>query len=86
MAKERLFSDALRVAALMKERKSGKTRLRLIAERLVKEAEAGNVVAMKEVADRLEGKVAQAIIGDSDADPINMVTEIRRTIVRPAGS
>lgn len=67
----------------MQERKSGKTRLRLIAERLVQEAEAGNVVAMKEVADRLEGKVPQAIIGDSDADPINMVTEIRRTIVRP---
>lgn len=83
MAKERLFTDALRVAALMQERKSGKTRLRLIAERLVQEAEAGNVVAMKEVADRLEGKVPQAIIGDSDADPINMVTEIRRTIVRP---
>jgi hypothetical protein len=86
MAKERLFSDALRVAALMKERKSGKTRLRLIAERLVHEAELGNVAAMKEVADRLEGKVPQALIGDSDADPINMVTEIRRTIVRPAGS
>ncbi len=68
MAKEKLFNDALRVAVLMEERKTGKTRLRLIADRLAEEAVNGNIVAIKEVADRIDGKVPQAVVG-SDDDP-----------------
>lgn len=45
--------------------------------------EQGDVQSIRELADRLDGKPAQAIIGDNSEDPINLVTEIRRTIVRP---
>lgn len=61
MAKDKLFADAVRVAALMKSKEDpeGRTRVRLIADRLVAEAEAGNIIAMKEVADRMDGKASQ---------------------------
>lgn len=45
--------------------------------------EQGDVPAIKELADRLDGKVPQAVVGDGDEDPINVVNEIRRVIVRP---
>jgi hypothetical protein len=37
---------------------SGKRRIELIAERLVREAMAGDIQAIKEVADRLDGRVS----------------------------
>lgn len=43
----------------------------------------GDVQAIKEIADRLDGKVPQALVGDNEGDPINLVSEIRRVIVRP---
>ncbi len=43
----------------------------------------GDVPSIKELADRLDGKVAQAIVGDDDEDPINVVNRIVREIVRP---
>lgn len=43
----------------------------------------GDVPAIREIADRLDGKVPQAVVGDNDEDPINLIAEIRRTIVDP---
>lgn len=37
----------------------------------------------RELGDRLDGKPAQAIIGDSGADPINVLQRIERVIVKP---
>ncbi len=86
MAKrEKLFNDALRVAALMQTREDGKTRLRLVADRLMEEAENGNIAAIKEVADRIDGKVPQAVIGDEDEAAVRVITEIRNIIVDPKG-
>lgn len=79
---EKSFAQALRLA--LNSEGEG-VRLRNIAENLVQLAEASEAWAVKEVADRLDGKPAQAIIGDSDADPINLVTEIRRVIVQKPG-
>lgn len=45
--------------------------------------EQGDVPSIREVADRLDGKVAQAIVGDENEDAIQLVHEIRRVIVRP---
>jgi hypothetical protein len=42
---------------------------------------AGEQWAIKEVADRLDGKPAQAIVGDSEADPIG-ISLVRRELVR----
>jgi hypothetical protein len=41
------------------------------------------VAASEALLNRAYGKPAQAIVGDSDADPINIVSKIERTIVRP---
>jgi hypothetical protein len=46
-------------------------RLRRIAKRLLAKAEEGDVQAIREVADRLDGKVPQAISGE-DGTPVSV--------------
>jgi hypothetical protein len=58
-----------------------KTKLRAVADALVDKAMNGDVQAIKEVADRLDGKVPQGISGD-DENPLTMVHRIERHIVR----
>jgi hypothetical protein len=67
------FADALRmeIAAVGDDQKG----LRIIARALIDKASEGDMQAIKEFADRIDGKVAQAIVGgDEDDNPI--VTEI----------
>lgn len=80
--KEKSFANMLNVA-IKEANEQGVTKLREVADALVREAIAGNVPAIKEIAERLDGKVPQAVVGDDSEDPINLVTEIRRIIVRP---
>ncbi len=54
--------------------------LNRIAQTLVQSAGDGDIQAMKEVGDRLDGKPAQAIVGDPD-NPI--IREIRHVVVDP---
>lgn len=80
------FRDALRIAAKRKldDRAQGKTKLDKIATKLIATAMEGDVPAIKEVADRLDGKVPQGIVGGGDEDsPVHVVHEIRRTIIKP---
>lgn len=79
--KEKSFANMLRIA-INEASEEGGTKLRQVADALVTKAVSGDVSAIKEIADRLDGKPAQAIIGDADEDPINLVSEIRRVIVR----
>lgn len=67
-------------------RAQGKRRgsLDTIAERLLREAESGNVAALKELADRLDGKAVQPIAGPDGEGPVQ-IEEIRRTIIDPKG-
>lgn len=51
-------------------------KLRRLAVAVVDAAIAGDMQAAKEIGDRLDGKPIQAIVGDSDADPINVVNRI----------
>ena len=51
------FTDILRVALLS----GGGRRLRIIADKLAEKAEQGDIQAIREIADRLDGKPAQAI-------------------------
>lgn len=72
--KEKSFANMLNIA--IKEAVDGtdKTKLRLVADALVDEAMRGNVIAIKEIADRLDGKVAQAVIGgDEEDEPIRFI-------------
>lgn len=55
--REKPFADALRVAL----RSGDPDRLRTIAEKLIEKAEQGDLQAIKEVGDRLDGKCAQVI-------------------------
>jgi hypothetical protein len=56
---------------------------RLLAA-LIAKAQDGDVPAIKEIFDRVDGKVPQAVIGGDDDDPaINLVHRIERVIVRP---
>jgi hypothetical protein len=58
MNKEKPFADALRMAI-----RGGNNphRLRAIAEKLIEKAEQGDLQAIREIADRLDGKSTQVI-------------------------
>lgn len=52
-------------------------KLRLIARALIKEGIAGDVAAIKEIADRVEGKAAQGILLSGDpANPLEHRLEV----------
>ncbi len=80
--REKPFLEALRMelAAAGPDHK----KLRLLARRLIEKAEDGEGWALKEFADRIDGKVPQAVVGDSEQDPIALVHRIERVIVDPA--
>lgn len=59
-AKAKVWSDALRKYITQNDN------LPKLAEALVKKAMEGDVIAMKEIGDRLEGKVVQRIEGTGD--------------------
>ena len=74
------FKDALR-KAIDAAGDDGEA-LRSVATALLAKAQEGDVQAIKEVADRLDGKVAQGIIGgDDDDNPVRVVSRIERVIV-----
>lgn len=85
--KEKPWKEALRMEALAAERgdpceaKPGS--LRWNARKLL---EMGDVSAIKEIGDRFDGKVAQAIVGDDEQDAIKVVARIERVIVDPTGA
>lgn len=58
----------------------GADRLRRIAEALLAKAEEGDLAAIKELGDRLDGKPAQTIQGDEE-NPLKLIQRIERVIV-----
>jgi ribosomal protein L17 len=62
--RDKPFRDALRMA--IAETNGDFKKLRKVAEALVEKAETGDVNAIREIADRLDGKVPQAIVGDDE--------------------
>lgn len=76
---EKPFRDALRIELAAADL-DGRG-LRAIAKKLIDAAEEGKMDAIKELADRIDGKVPQAISGDEE-NPINLVHTIVREIVR----
>ena len=83
--KDKPFRDALRMelAAVGEDHRA----LRLIARNLITLATKDDDKAMpaiREVADRLDGKPAQAIVGgDEDDNPVSVLHKIERVIVNP---
>ena len=87
--KDKPFRDAIMLALNKIEMLDDGTetkRLNLLAEATVKKALTGDVPAIKEVADRVDGKVPQGVIGGEDDDPaVKVLQQIERLIVDPAG-
>lgn len=48
---------------------------------LIEKATQGDVAAIREILDRVDGKVPQGIIGGDDDDPAVKVESITRTII-----
>ena len=69
---EKSFANMLRVA-ISEAHGEGGTKLRAVADALVKKAMEGDVAAIREIGDRLDGKVPQALAhtGDKGA-PISL--------------
>ena len=79
--KGRPFRDAL----MMEIKAAGDDHkaLRKIAAALLAKAANGDVPAINSLADRTDGKVAQALIGDSEEDGVKLIHTITRRIVEP---
>lgn len=74
--REKTFANMLRLA-ISEAHGEGGTRLRAVADALVVKAMDGDVPAIREIADRLDGKVAQAVIGgDEDDAPLKVTVVI----------
>lgn len=59
-----IWREAVRRALLRLEAGGKRRRIELLADRLIKEALAGDVAAIKEVGDRIDGKPAQALTAE----------------------
>ena len=68
----RLWANAIRRAVMQS---SGK-KLRSLAERLIERADQGDISALRELGDRLDGKAAQSIGFEANS---NELTIIHRT-------
>lgn len=69
-------------AALIRYADAEPDRLDRLAEKLWLTAMEGDTPALKEIADRLDGKVPQGIGGDDELGPVQL-EHIERTIVDP---
>lgn len=81
--KEKPFRDALKmeIAAAGEDQKA----LRKIAAKLLDMAYGGDMQAISMVAERMDGKVPQGVVGgDEEDNPIDVLHRIERVIVRPA--
>lgn len=81
--KSRMFEQALIRAIKQRDIKDGEGEtLRQMAEKLLDRAILdGDLTAIKETRDTLDGKPAQAIVGDPD-QPLTLVSRIERVIVK----
>jgi hypothetical protein len=78
---DKLMRDALRISLLREAEKGSKTkRLQQVADALVDAAIAGDIQAIREINDRMDGKATQPISGDTEGEPITfrVVTGIER--------
>jgi hypothetical protein len=73
--RDKPFRDALRMEIAAAQDADDKRSLRRIARALLDKAADGDVQALREVADRMDGKVAIAVGGDEELGPILIAWE-----------
>lgn len=75
--RDKPFREALRLEIAAAQEADDHRSLRRLARKLLDTASEGDIAALKEVADRLDGKVPQGIVGgDEDDEPVKVVTRI----------
>lgn len=77
--KKKELTIALESVLAEKDPATKKTKMVLVARALVDKAIDGDVPAIKEIWERLEGKVAQAVVGDPE-QPIKIVHTFESSI------
>lgn len=71
------FRNALRRALARKSEKSVAEGLNQVTDKLVEAAVAGEQWAIKEIADRMDGRPAQSVsVGGDEENPLKLVTTI----------
>lgn len=81
--RDKPFLAALRLEIAAAQDENDPRSIRRAARKLVEKASEGDVPAIKELADRLDGKVPQGIIGgDEDDSPVNIINRIELIGVR----
>ena len=70
--KDKPFRDALRMEIAAAQDENDTKSLRRIARALLEKGAEGDVQAIKEIADRMDGKVTQTIGGDEESGPIQI--------------
>lgn len=76
--KPKQFDAALKRAIAQEDGK----RLREAAEQLLDQAASGEAWAIRELADRLDGKTTQTIASDPE-NPFTLIAQVERTIIDP---
>ena len=70
---DKLWRDAIQRAVKRRLNGEGNPQaLDELADKLISKGLEGDIPAIKEIGDRLDGKPAQAIIGDADESPVRM--------------
>jgi molecular chaperone GrpE (heat shock protein) len=67
----KLWRDAIN-RAIKRREETDPQALEKLADKLLSAVDTGDVSAMKEFGDRVDGKVPQAIVGDDDQDPVTV--------------
>ena len=83
-AKAKVWSAAILRA--LDRRKPADERIQAIdelADKLLEKCAAGDLAALQELGNRLEGKPAQVVIGGNDDEPPIRFEKIERVLVRP---
>lgn len=77
--KNRLWADAIRRAVARKHGGDLNHGLDTLAEKLIDAVANGDLHAIKEFGDRMDGKPTQAIVGDASADPVQIAWPLPQT-------
>ena len=81
-AKAKLWAAAIQRAL---EKRGGGDKIKALdelAEKLLTNCDVGDLAALKELGDRLDGKPAQSIVGEEE-NPLAIIHRIERVIVDP---
>ena len=84
VARTKIVREALMLALNDEADAPMRNKMDKIARIHIKMALSGDMPAIKEIYDRLDGRPAQAIVGGDEGDnPISMIQRIERLIVDP---